>query len=123
MASNERRIISKLNEMKIKLKDLTGQLNSIPCLTIDGFQTLCDSDRDWQTNILTLFNLNSIHKSWVLDFINPSGNSQPHTLQIQFINNIVRNQTYKILSQYLIDNEIDCFIFKEDVCTTKIVLE
>jgi hypothetical protein len=118
-----RRISSKLNDLQIRLEDLTNQINSIPCLTIDGFQAFSDSDRDWQTNIQTLFNLNNIHKSWVLELLNPANHTHPHTIQIQFINNIVRNQTYKILSQYVIDNEIDCLIIKEDVCVTKVVLD
>ena len=123
MILNERKIIAKLTELQIKLKDLINQINSIPCLTIDGFQSMSDSERDWQTNILTIFNLNHLSKSWILNLINPSGHSQPDTIQIQFINNIVRNQSYKILSQYIIDNEIDSLICKEDTSCTKIIFE
>lgn len=123
MSSNERKLTTKLNELQIKLKELTNQMNSIPCLTIDGFQALCDLDRDWQTNIYTLLNVTHIYKSWILDLINSSGHIHPNTIQIQFINNIVRNQAYKIISQYIIENEIDCLICKEDTFVTKIVLD
>lgn len=123
MTSHDRKISLKLNELVLKYKDLANQLNSIPCLTIEGFQAMSDPDRDWQTNMMTIFNLNHIYKSWILDLINPSGHTHPNTIQIQFINNIVRNQTYKILSQYIIDNEIDCLLCKEDTCVSKVIFE
>jgi hypothetical protein len=123
MSLSERRILSKLNELQIKIKDLTNQLLSIPCLSLDGFQAISDVERDWQTNVYTFCTMNHIYKSWILNLVNPSGHTHPHTIQIQFINNIVRNQAYNALSSYIISNEYDCLICKEDIGPPKIVLD
>jgi tRNA(Ile)-lysidine synthase TilS/MesJ len=120
---NERKISMQLNKMHLQIKDLTNQIHAIPCLTIDGFQTISDPERDWQSNIITLFNLNHIFKSWIYDLVNPSGHTHPDTVHIQFINNIVRNKAYKILSQYIIDQEYDCLISKEDNYSSGINLD
>jgi hypothetical protein len=119
----DRRLLVKINDIQLKIKELTLARTSIPCLTIDGFQALADGERDWQSNLNGLFNLNGIHKSWVLDIINSSNTSHPTTVQIQFINNIVRNKSFTLLSQYIIENEIDCLISKEDICASKIIYD
>lgn len=119
MTFNERKITSKLTDLQVKLKEMNSLMNSIPCLSIDGFQAMTDPERDWKTNILTLFNATGIYKSWILTLSNPSEHSHPNTVQIQFINNIVRNQVYKILSQYIIEHEYDVLISKEDLFFNK----
>jgi len=115
MNSFERKIMSKINELQIKIKNANKLLDAVPCLIIDGAQALGDSERDWQTNINTIFLLNGLHKSWILNLKNPTAQPQPSTIQIEFINNIVRNQAYTILSEYIIDNEIDCLISKDEI--------
>jgi hypothetical protein len=105
----------KLKELQIKLKDLTDQVNTIPCLLIDGLPAMSiDTDSHWKTNVLTIFNINHIYKSWIVDMVNPSEHTHPNTVIIKFINNIVRNHAYRILSQYVIDNEYDTIISKDD---------
>ncbi len=123
MTSSERKLNAKLKVMQTELNDLTDQINSIPCLIIDGLQSIpLNADSNWKTHVWSILNSNSIYKSWVLDILNPTNRVHPNTIQIQFINNHIRNHAYKHLSQYVITNEFDAVISKENTNTTTTIV-
>jgi hypothetical protein len=115
MVPRERRLNEKLKEIQHKLETIHDQINFIPCLIIDGLEAIpIDPDNHWKSHVLTILNVNHIYKSWVLNILNEHEHIRPSTVIIQFVNNIVRNQAYRILCQYVIDNEFDALITKDD---------
>jgi len=52
MTSSERKLNAKLKVMQTELYDLTDQINSIPCLIIDGLQSIpLNADSNWKTHV------------------------------------------------------------------------
>jgi hypothetical protein len=114
MTSNRRKLYEKLKDVQMKLDELTNHFYKIPCLTIDGLQGIpFESEDNWQSHVTSILTTNHIHKSWILNMLNPSENVYPNTVTLQFINNIVCEHTYNILSNYVIANEYDTIITKE----------
>ncbi len=110
------KISAKLKEIQNNLNDLTEQFNSIPCLTIDGLQAIpFDTEDNWKINVFKILNSTHIYKSWILNIVNPSDHTHPNTVTLQFINTIVRDHSYHILSNYVISNEYDTLIVKDSI--------
>jgi len=115
MSSNERRLKTALKDLQMKLEQLSQQINNIHCLTIDGLQGIpFESDIDWKTQVTSILTTNHIYQSWLLNILNPTiENIHPNTITLQFINQIVRDKAYTILSNFVITNEYDTIISKD----------
>jgi hypothetical protein len=114
MSFNERQLKTLVKTLQTQLNELYQQMTDIPCLFIDGLHAMSDEpDTHWKTQVSSLLTLNHIYPSWVLNMLNPSNSSHPNTVTIQFINTIVRDRAYTVLSKYVMENEHDAIISKD----------
>jgi hypothetical protein len=105
----EKKLHSKIKQLKKQVDDLETFIKNPPYIMITGMMDIpSDYTSDWKKQITFILNENNINMNWVLDTINPDINNQmPYSVTIQFISHCVKDVVYKILVDYITNNEYD----------------
>jgi len=105
----EKKIFTKIKQLKKQIDDLESYIKNPPSIIINGIMDIpSDYLSDWKKQITFILNVNNINVNWVLDTINPNINDKvPYSVTIQFISHCVKDVVYKILVDYITNNEYD----------------
>jgi hypothetical protein len=105
----EKKIFTKIKQLKKQIDDLESYIKNPPSIIINGIMDIpSDYLSDWKKQITFILNVNNINVNWVLDTINPNINDKvPYSVTIQFISHCVKDVAYKVLVDYITNNEYD----------------
>ena len=105
----EKKIFTKIKQLKKQIDDLESYIKNPPSIIINGIMDIpSDYLSDWKKQITFILNVNNIYVNWVLDTINPNINDKvPYSVTIQFISHCVKDVAYKVLVDYITNNEYD----------------
>ena len=112
----EQKLHRKIKELRQQIADLELFLTNPPFLTVYGIQELLPhSTTDRKNSIKQFLNTIAINPNWILDIVNPSQLPDPDSIQIQFISHCVKERVYTIISDYILTQNINAIISKDDV--------
>jgi hypothetical protein len=116
-AYTERKLLTKLRQLKKQIDDLETFVKNPPYIVITGIMDIpSDYMSDWKKQLTFILNINNINVNWVLDTINPNmNNKSPYSVTIQFISHCVKDVAYKILVDYITNNEYDNVAIIKDI--------
>ncbi len=108
-AYTEKKLLTKIKQLKKQIDELESSIKNPPFIIINGIMDIpSDYSSDWEKHLTFILKVNNINVNWVLDTINPDINNKlPYSVTIQFISHCVKDVAYKVLVDYITNNEYD----------------
>jgi hypothetical protein len=110
----ERKLSKRIQKLQQQLTELDHLVTTPPSVIVYNIQELInESSNDWAELVKNFLNSININTNWILDVINPSNSKDPEYITIQLISHCVKDKVYTIISNYVLEKNINALITKD----------